>query len=94
MIITDRARQYIEKMMEGNEGATLRIRFEDGGCSCGPNLSVTLSGWQEGDEREVINGIDVNIDQKAVEAIADKTLDFEGMLGGNILVIKGSTCCS
>lgn len=93
MIITDRAKQYIEKMMEGTEGNTLRIRFEDGGCSCGPNLSVTLSSWQEGDKREVINGIHVSIDQKAVEAIADKTLDFEGMIGGNILVIKGNKSC-
>src|SRR5699024_11969614 len=77
MVITERAKTYIEKMMKDNGETNLRFTFEGLGC-CGPNFGVTLSEKQEDDKVETINGINVSVDKRVVDATENITFDFEG----------------
>lgn len=93
MIITDQAKSYIEKMMKENGETNLRFTFEGVGC-CGPNFGVTLAEQQDDDKVEVINGINVSVDKKVVDATENITLDFEGTEEDGGLVIKeNNNCC-
>jgi len=93
MIITDSAKMYNEKMMEENKETNLRFTFEGDGC-CGPNFGVTLSEQQEDDRVEIINGIDVSVDKRVVDAIKDITLDFEGTENeGGLVLQNNNSCC-
>lgn len=41
MVITEKAKTFITKVMEENEADTLRFTFEGAGC-CGPQLGLSL----------------------------------------------------
>ncbi|MBU8567148.1 adhesin [Virgibacillus pantothenticus] len=93
MIITDQAKSYIEKMMKENGESNLRFTFEGAGC-CGPNFGVTLSEQQEDDKVEIINGINVSVDNRVIDATRNITLDFEGTEedAGLVLQNNNSSC--
>jgi len=93
MVITERAKTYIEKMMKDNGETNLRFTFEGLGC-CGPNFGVTLSEKQEDDKVEIINGINVSVDKRVVDATENITLDFEGTEVDGGLIFKNNNSCS
>ncbi|MED3654161.1 iron-sulfur cluster biosynthesis family protein [Heyndrickxia sporothermodurans] len=92
MYITERAKTYIEKMMQENGEANLRFTFEGAGC-CGPNFGVTLSEQQQDDKVEIINGINVSVDKRVVGATENITLDFDGTEEDGGLVLQNSNGC-
>ena len=93
MNITDQAKSYIEKMMVENGETNLRFTFEGTGC-CGPNFGVTLSEQQEDDKVEIINGINVSVDKRVVDATENITLDFEGTeKDGGLVFQNNNSCC-
>lgn len=94
MVITDKAKSYIEKFMEESGENTLRFVFEGAGC-CSPKWGIALTGAEEGDIQETINGLNVAIDKNIYEAVQKVTLDFEEVDGEGGLVISGNeSCCS
>lgn len=93
MIITDQAKSYIEKMMKENGETNLRFTFEGAGC-CGPNFGLTLSEKQDDDKVEIINGINVSIDNRVIDATQQITLDFEGTEeDGGLILQNNNSCC-
>lgn len=93
MIITDQAKSYIEKMMKENGEINLRFTFEGIGC-CGPNFGITLSEQQEDDKIEIINGINVSVDKRVVDATENITVDFEGTeKDGGLVFQNNNSCC-
>ena len=93
MIITNQAKSYIEKMMKENGETNLRFTFEGAGC-CGPNFGLTLSEKQDDDKVEIINGINVSIDNRVIDATQQITLDFEGTEeDGGLILQNNNSCC-
>jgi len=93
MVITERAKPYIEKMMQENGETNLRFTFEGSGC-CGPNFGLTLSEQQEDDKVEIINGINVSVDKRVVDATKNITLDFKGTEeDGGLIFQNNNSCC-
>lgn len=93
MIITDKAKAFIEGVMKENGVSTLRFMFEGAGC-CGPSYAMTLQEAQENDLTEVVNGIQVAIDPKVADIVGSLSLDYEQDEHGAGLVISGgSSCC-
>jgi len=93
MIITDKAKAFIEGVMKENGVSTLRFTFEGAGC-CGPSYAMTLQEAQENDLTEVVNGIQVAMDPKVADIVGTLSLDYEQDEHGAGLVISGgSSCC-
>lgn len=94
MIITDRAKSYIEDMMKEAGISTLRFASVGSGC-CGPSYQLSLEKPQENDVVNVINEVEVAADPKVIELISSITLDVDQDEQGAGLVISGgsSSCC-
>jgi len=94
MIITDQAKDYIEKFMKESRIHTLRFVFEGFGC-CSPKWGIALAEAEEGDITQTINGIHVAIDQNIVEIVEQLSLDYDENNGEGGLIITGyDSCCS
>ena len=55
MVITDKAKSYIEKFMEESGESTLRFVFEGAGC-CSPKWGIALAGAEEGSIKKPSTG--------------------------------------
>lgn len=93
MVITEKAKTFITKVMEENGFDTLRFTFEGAGC-CGPQLGLSLDNPQTTDRLEIINGIRVAMDEKVASIIERVTLDVEETGKGVQFVLLGlNQCC-
>ncbi len=80
-------------MMKENGETNLRFTFEGAGC-CGPNFGLTLSEKQDDDKVEIINGINVSVDNRVIDATQQITLDFEGTEeDGGLILQNNNSCC-
>ncbi|EZP76696.1 putative iron binding protein [Parageobacillus genomosp. 1] len=93
MVITEKAKTFITKVMEENGVDTLRFTFEGAGC-CGPQLGLSLDNPQITDRLEIINGIRVAMDEQVASIIEGVTLDAEETEEGVQFVLLGlNQCC-
>nr|WP_236871278.1 adhesin [Brevibacillus laterosporus] len=68
MIITDKAKEFVQELMEDSSVFTLRFTFEGEGC-CGPNYGITLEKSNANDRVTEINGIEVAIDPNVLSLV-------------------------
>ncbi|KYD32547.1 adhesin [Parageobacillus toebii] len=93
MVITEKAKTFITKVMEENEADTLRFTFEGAGC-CGPQLGLSLDNPQTTDRLKNINGIQVAINEQMASIIEGVTFDAEETGEGVQFVLLGlNQCC-
>lgn len=93
MVITDKAKDFIESVMKANNVDTLRFASNGEGC-CGPSWGVELAPAEADDVVETINGINVAIAPSIVEVVGQIMLDVQGEGDQAGLVIQGgSSCC-
>lgn len=93
MIITDKAKAFIEDHMKENGIMTLRFSFAGAGC-CGPNYGVSIAEEEATDVIEMVNGLKVAMDQHIAEVVKSITIDFEDAPDGPGLVVSGGgNCC-
>lgn len=92
MMITDKAKAFIEGHMNANGIHTLRFIYNGEGC-CGPSYGVSIAEAEETDIVEEINGLKVAVDQRIVKVVNDITLDLEESPMGDSLVISAGGCC-
>ncbi|UPM56149.1 adhesin [Gottfriedia acidiceleris] len=93
MIITDKAKMFIENVMKQNNVDTLRFASNGEGC-CGPSWGVELAPAESADVVQTINGLNVAIAPSIIEIVSDVTLDLQGEGEDAGLVIQGgSSCC-
>jgi Fe-S cluster assembly iron-binding protein IscA len=93
MIITDKAKVFIEGVMTENGVSTLRFTFESAGC-CGPSYRMVLEAAHEGDRIAQINGIEVAMEPKVADVVQTLMLDYEeDEHGAGLVVSGGSSCC-
>ncbi|MTH51883.1 adhesin [Bacillus mangrovi] len=76
MEITNDAKEKLMSAMQEHKASCVRLYLMGQGC-CGPQIGLGLDEPGEEDTVQEINGIQVAIDQLAVSAAENVTLDFQ-----------------
>ena len=93
MVITDKAKLYIEAILTEHNVSSFRVVFAGMGWG-GPKLGLALDEAEETDQIKVINGLTVAIDELVAPYIADIVLDCQtNEFGKEALKIIGMSDC-
>lgn len=92
MQITDAGKTYIDILLKEHNSEGIRVVFAGAGC-CGPKLGLSLNEPHDDDIVQVINGIRVAIENRAVPYVKGISLDYQETSSGSGLVLSGSNCC-
>jgi iron-sulfur cluster assembly accessory protein len=90
--VSDMAAEKAQEILkaEGKEGWGLRIFVQGGGC-CGPSFGMDIDEKAaEGDHTVEKNGLKIFVDNKSMESLGDKEIDFIKNEQGEGFVINSS----
>lgn len=76
--ITDKAREELEKMLQGQEQSNKKVRVVMTGISWrGPKFNVALDEHNDNDTHLKVDGLDFIIDKKLTESIISFIIDYK-----------------